>query len=236
MEIKICNICNEKDQSKFAKWKRVCKKCNIDINKRWKEKNRKIIKGNCIDCNISYETIIYSTQKPNIRCRSCSIRSKIPILINKECRICNCSKSIDNFYKNYKVCKPCLFKKRNKRYNDRLKTDVIFKIRHNLKVNLRKQFKSIGSKKKGKTIEILGCSITEFKLYLENRFDNWMNWDNYGLYNGENNFGWDIDHIIPISSAVTIDDLIKLNHYTNFQPLCSYINRDLKKDNLNYEN
>jgi len=59
-------------------------------------------------------------------------------------------------------------------------------------------------------------------------------WENRGLYNGELNYGWDIDHIIPLSSALTEEKLIKLNHYTNLQPLCSYTNRYIKKDNLNY--
>jgi hypothetical protein len=52
-------------------------------------------------------------------------------------------------------------------------------------------------------------------------------------YNGEPNSGWDIDHIIPISSAESEDDIIKLNHYTNLQPLCSYINRVVKRDKIN---
>ena len=42
-------------------------------------------------------------------------------------------------------------------------------------------------------------------------------------------YGWDLDHIIPVSSAKTEEELIKLNLYENFQPLCSKINRDLKK-------
>ena len=58
-----------------------------------------------------------------------------------------------------------------------------------------------------------------------------MTWENKGLYNGELNYGWDIDHIIPVSSGKTEDDMIKLNHYTNLQPLCSKINRDIKRNN-----
>lgn len=87
-------------------------------------------------------------------------------------------------------------------------------------------------KKSKKTIEILGCSINEFKLYLENKFEPWMNWVNQGKYNGELNFGWDIDHIIPISYGQTKKQIIKLNHYTNLQPLCSKINRDIKKNKI----
>jgi len=56
-----------------------------------------------------------------------------------------------------------------------------------------------------------------------------MNWDNYGKYNGEYCYGWDIDHLIPINSATDNLSLIKLNHHSNLQPLCSKINRDVKR-------
>lgn len=81
---------------------------------------------------------------------------------------------------------------------------------------------------------ILGCTYEEFKIHIENQFQPWMSWDNYGKYNGELNFGWDFDHIIPISSATSEEEIIKLNHYTNFQPLCSKTNRYIKKNKLNY--
>lgn len=38
-----------------------------------------------------------------------------------------------------------------------------------------------------------------------------MDWNNQGLYNGEFDYGWDIDHILPISIAITEEDVIKLN-------------------------
>ena len=57
-----------------------------------------------------------------------------------------------------------------------------------------------------------------------------MTWDNKGLYNGELNYGWDIDHIIPVSSAINEEGVIALNHHTNLQPLCSKVNRDIKKN------
>ena len=61
-----------------------------------------------------------------------------------------------------------------------------------------------------------------------------MSWNNHGKYNKELNYGWDIDHIIPVSSATSEEQLIKLNHYSNLQPLCSKINRDIKKNKLNF--
>jgi 5-methylcytosine-specific restriction endonuclease McrA len=59
-----------------------------------------------------------------------------------------------------------------------------------------------------------------------------MTWDNYGKYNGEFGYGWDIDHIIPISTAVNENEVIQLNNFINLQPLCSKINRDIKRDNI----
>ena len=56
-----------------------------------------------------------------------------------------------------------------------------------------------------------------------------MTWENHGKYNNSEGYGWDIDHIIPISMAKTEEDVIKLNHYSNLQPLCSKINRNVKR-------
>jgi hypothetical protein len=117
----------------------------------------------------------------------------------------------------------------NKYFRDRRKNDIIFKISSNLRSNISLSIKKLNKNKKSKTELILGCSFEEFKLYLESKFESWMTWDNYGLYNGELNYGWDIDHIKPVSSAKTISELIGLNHYTNLQPLCSKVNRDIKK-------
>lgn len=59
-----------------------------------------------------------------------------------------------------------------------------------------------------------------------------MDWSNYGKYNGGLDYGWDIDHITPISSAKTETEFHELCHYKNLQPLCSRINRDIKKDKI----
>ena len=117
-----------------------------------------------------------------------------------------------------------------KYYKYKRDTDNIFKFKDNVGALIKSSLKIKGFKKPSKTEYILGCSLEQFKKHIESKFNEFMSWDNYGLYNGSPNYGWDIDHIIPISSAKTIEDVIRLSHYTNLQPLCSYINRYVKRD------
>tara|TARA_B110000977_G_scaffold144989_1_gene183999 strand:+ start:330 stop:830 length:501 start_codon:yes stop_codon:yes gene_type:complete len=65
--------------------------------------------------------------------------------------------------------------------------------------------------KSGSYEKYLGCNIKEYKQYLEQKFTDKMNWDNYGTY-------WEIDHIIPTSKGGSF-------HYSNTQPLSVTENR-----------
>ena len=122
--------------------------------------------------------------------------------------------------------------KRNKRHKDRMYNDPLYSVSHSIRGAILKSLSSNNFIKTSKTTEILGCSFEEFKIYLESKFEDWMTWENRGLYNGELNYGWDIDHTIPLSSGETVDDIMRLNHYTNLRPLCSYTNRYIKKDSI----
>jgi hypothetical protein len=105
---------------------------------------------------------------------------------------------------------------RKKHYQKNKRTlDPIYKFTENIKANVYTAFKR-GSKKfnkNNKTIEILGCDIEFFRSYIGNQFTEGMNWDNHSQ------FGWHLDHIIPLSSAKTQEEVEKLCHYTNYQPL-----------------
>ena len=79
----------------------------------------------------------------------------------------------------------------------KLKEDSLFNLKFKIISLIRNSFKRKFTDKSKKTIEILGCSFEEFKLYIESKFDENMNWDNYGSY-------WHIDHIKPISLAERI--------------------------------
>lgn len=110
--------------------------------------------------------------------------------------------------------------------------DPIYALKHNMRSRITEFFKLKGSKKQYKTEHLLGCDFKEFKNYLESKFEPWMTWENRGLFNGSPDCGWDVDHIVPLSLAKTEEDVVRLCHYTNLQPLCSYNNRCIKKDNI----
>jgi hypothetical protein len=112
--------------------------------------------------------------------------------------------------------------RQNKWAKEKAEKDYFFALRRRLRSRLRSALKKIESSKKGtKTLDTIGCTSAELILHFESLFLEGMNWNNRNL--------WHIDHIIPLSSASTEDELIKLNHYTNLQPLWAIDN--LKKSN-----
>jgi hypothetical protein len=63
------------------------------------------------------------------------------------------------------------------------------------------------------------CSFEEFFIHIESQFIDGMSWENRSL--------WHIDHIIPLATAKTEEEILRLNHYTNLRPLWALDN--LKK-------
>lgn len=82
-----------------------------------------------------------------------------------------------------------------------------------------------GFTKKNKTEDMLGCSFEKLKEHLEGKFKDGMSWDNHGE--------WHIDHIVPLSSASTEEEILDLCHYTNLQPLWRSENLS-KRDKILY--
>ena len=106
----------------------------------------------------------------------------------------------------------------NNYYRNKKKSDPLFKFKLSVRNLIYNSFKRGGSVKSNKTTDILGCSFDDFKTYIERQFNENMTWDNYGTY-------WEFDHIKQLAYAKNFEDIIELNHYTNFQPLEIYLNR-----------
>lgn len=213
---------------------KLCSNCKIEKRISKFNKSKKTTDGyleNCIECN-----------------RNLKKSTITECILSKRCTKCGIEKNVGLFYKSKKIkdgyfnnCIDCEKKRSIEYHHSYRKKSVnknrnfnkdLSKLKRRIRSSLSNIIKDRGFRKKCKTEDILGCSIIELKIYLESRFESWMSWDNHGIYNGEFNYGWDIDHIIPVSLANDESELINLNHYTNLQPLCSKINRDIKKNKV----
>lgn len=191
--------------------------------KEYKSKNKKIISDEQKEKRREYDNKRYHENKEELLKRQKKYRTKNKRVFSDE------QKERKKEYYQLNKDKVRIY---NNEYNKRRrKEDPIFKIKSLIRSRISEIFRDKNYIKKSKTTQqILGCSFDEFKQHLESLWEPWMDWDNHGLYNGTSNHGWDIDHRIPLSTAITEDDVYRLNHYTNLQPLCSYVNRDVKRD------
>lgn len=142
-------------------------------------------------------------------------------------------KKINDYQKQYKIQNKERDRERLRLYyQNRLDNDPLFKLKSNFRRRIKFILTKNGFTKKNKSEQILGCSFDDFKKYIESKFESWMTWENYGNPKDgilEINKTWDVDHVIPFASAKTELEILRLNHYTNLQPLCSYTNRYIKR-------
>lgn len=103
-------------------------------------------------------------------------------------------------------------RKRNREYvKKKRETDPVFLVKVRLRRRLSNIFNSFSNKKPCNTKKLIGTDWSTCKKHLECLFKEGMGW--------ENRSEWHIDHIIPLASAKTEEEMIKLCHYTNLQPL-----------------
>lgn len=103
------------------------------------------------------------------------------------------------------------------RLRDRHRADPVYRMKRIVSTSIAGTLRRSGFTKRSKVVEILGCTWDELKQHFERQFLKGMSWDNREL--------WHIDHIVPIASASTEEEVIRLNHFTNLRPIWA-------KDNL----
>ena len=207
---------------------KICKKCNIEKDLSMFYKDKTLNDGLRNECKTCYK-LLYSKEYQK------EYREKHREDIKKYKKEYNKTYAKSYYVKNKFVILDRI-KKHNKETNyynnyrrDRYKNDLGYRNKCLLRTMLYDAFSNKGFIKNNKIDNILGCSIKEYMLHIENQFEEWMNWENQGKYTGNYNETWQIDHIIPISSANSEEEIIKLNHYTNLRPLCS--RKNIEKSN-----
>jgi hypothetical protein len=177
-------------------------------------------------CEFNNNKSTYDGKRPE--CKLCT--NKQSILYNKKNKdkVDKIKqKYVDNNKEKVKKSKKKWFNKnpnyQNKWVVNKYNNDPLFRLINIMRARTRLFFKSKNFKKKNSTFKIIGCTPEFLKEHLEQQFEEGMSWDNQGLY------GWHIDHKIPLSSSNTEEEIYKLCHYTNLQPLWAEDN--LKKSN-----
>jgi hypothetical protein len=220
METKICSKCKEKKElCEFNNLKSSkdglmyhCKVCNSkktkeyrikhqETYKKYLEKNKENTSKYLKEYNkINKDKILKSKKE------SYTINRNEILLKNKE------------YHKNNKET---IRTRKNNYTKNKRNTDIVFYLKHIARKRIYNFLKLKGLKKNNKTFIIVGCSPEFLKEHLENQFVVGMCWDNRSE--------WHIDHITPLSSAKTEEEIYKLCHYTNLQPLWAEDN--LRKSN-----
>lgn len=163
----------------------------------------------------------------------------------KTCNKCSETKEIIEFVKDRSTCKVCRkmyiddWRKKNAEQvittNRQYKIDnkeVVLKqkreryARPEVKLvnTLRNRYSDVVITQKSTSKEsqkVLGCTIKEYRSYVENLFLPGMSWSNHGF--------WHLDHIKPLASFDLTDheEVKKAFHFSNTQPLWAVDN--LKK-------
>lgn len=177
-----------------------CSSCKIEkhIDEFSKDKNKKDgLQYKCKLCNKEYFNKYYDNNKNYLLNKFKDYRNS-----NKEKRKEYCKKNKEKINEN-----------RRQYFKKRKQADSFFKFNCNVRNLITNSFRRGANqfRKNAKSEYILGCTIEEFKKHIEKKFTKGMSFDNYGE--------WHLDHIKPLALATTEEEVVNLNHYTNFQPL-----------------
>jgi hypothetical protein len=99
----------------------------------------------------------------------------------------------------------------------RYQEDEQWRIRKILRARLTAIVKRGMGKKLGPTLELLGCTLDEFRAHIESQWAEGMSWDNLGHVGDV----WHIDHIRPCASfdLTDLEQQKACFHWSNLQPL-----------------
>ncbi len=230
---------------------KICNKCKIDLPildfPSQKVNNKIYIRGECFSCrkkilkkweedNPGYYTKkikeYYKNNSKKLKeyaknYRADPIKGELHKKAVKNWKIKNTG-SLKKYNKDYsKINRKNLSEKALKRQKIRLELDPKFKLTHYIRTRIGSLCKKLGTRKQSGISKYLGCTSEFLISFLENQFDNKMDWNNHGSY-------WHIDHIIPLSCADNEEELMKLAHYINLRPLEARKNLS-RKDKMSSE-
>jgi Zn-finger protein len=172
----------------------------------------------CATCFLELSVINFSkSNDPNKSKTGYQSSCKLCMKIYQQNRYKNRKKEINS--KNnewYNNNKESVIARTSKYKIEKMKVDPLFKLMCMVRNRVGNSLKTKNFKKNKRTFDLVGCSIENLYKHLESSFKLGMNWDNHG--------DWHIDHIVPLSSAKTTEEIYSLCHYSNLQALWAHEN------------
>lgn len=202
----------------------ICKKCKInkDLDEFPKHKQCKNgIEKSCKDCK--YKNALkwtynnpdkrkksidkFSNSEKALKYRDSYYKQNKEIIINKVKEYTlNNKEKVYKRQKNYRLNNRDKIRKNQKEYYKKHPWIKIWRTTLNSSLQRMKVLKT------ERTFKLLGYSSKELKQHLESKFNNNMNWNNYGTY-------WVVDHIKPISKFNKNSCVKEVCALNNLQPL-----------------
>lgn len=214
--MKKCTKCNQvKNTTDFDKDRSTCKVCR---NEQRQQRPKKLYKVSvevkvCTKCKIEknkshFNIDSYRTDGLHCYCNECRSQSNANNYVQKsEIK----KKQTNDHYHNVLKGTEEFNKKRQVKQKEREGSDLFFKLKRRLRNRLYYSLKAKSWRKNNNFVEYIGCDQDTLVNHLASQFVPGMTWGNYGQ--------WHIDHIIPLVSAQSEEEMYKLCHYTNLQPL-----------------
>lgn len=194
---KQCAMC--KDFKKFEEFNK-CKRANLGLH------------NHCKECQKQYRRDWYLKNREQEISKASKYSKSVS---GKECRQRSYTKNREKLLERNRKARATPHARklagiaRKKIYENNVSFRMSVNLRSRIRTALKNNTKSESSNK------LLGCSLDDFKKYMESKFVDGMNWKNYGQK------GWHIDHILPCDSfdLSNEEEQKKCFHYTNLQPL-----------------
>lgn len=197
---KLCGSvkCKKINRSNYIKkfYKNVIAKCVVCENEFQKKRTQ-------VTC-LSPECVLTKNNKYH---RDRNARNR-PVKIDIQCKECNIIFTPSMVGNHIKYCSPkCRFNNWTNQPKNKLNWAVQDAVRKGLRPKIRIR--------KSKYLDGLDFTMDELRIHLENQFEDWMNWNNHGL--------WHLDHIKPVASfnfiSMEDEDFKKCWALENLQPL-----------------
>lgn len=240
-----CKDCREsKTEALFASMRHlVCRKCNTKKSQAAKAKKAAVtapkIRSKCSGCGVIKAAEHFSSDKSqagglSCYCKVCKshyargvankYQAEKTSAESMTCPVCSQTKPVHEMLKHQRRCRECYRTYKSGYDHNRYTTDEQFRLSKLLRQRVLEALK--GAAKSKSTLDLLSCTMSDFKQHIQQQFAPGMTWSNQGQ--------WHLDHRIACANWDLKDPIqqAKCFHFSNYQPLWAGDNlaKGAKKD------